>query len=50
MTTGSQIGTIIGLALNAPPRRLLILMILGGLLWAVVLTAAFALGIAAVTH
>lgn len=50
VTTGSQVGTIIGLALNVPPRRLLLLMILGGLLWAVVLTAAFGLGIAAVMH
>ncbi len=48
MTTGAQIGAIIGMSLNAPPRRLFVLMSLGGLLWAVVLTAAFALGIAAV--
>lgn len=48
MTTGAQIGAIIGLSLNAPPRRLFVLMSLGGLLWGVVITAAFALGIAAV--
>ncbi len=49
MTTGAQIGAIIGISLNAPPRRLFLLMSLGGLLWAVVITAAFALGIAAVS-
>ncbi len=49
MTVGAQIGAIIGISLNAPPRRLFLLMSLGGLLWAVVITAAFALGIAAVS-
>ena len=49
MTTGAQIGAIIGISLNAPPRRLFLLMSLGGLLWAVVITAAFALGIAVVS-
>jgi uncharacterized membrane protein len=48
VTTGAQVGALIGLALNAPPRRLLLLLILGGVIWAVVLTAVFALGIAAV--
>ena len=34
VTTGAQIGAIIGISLNAPPRRLFVLMSLGGLLWA----------------
>ena len=45
ITTGSQIGAALGLALNAPPRRLFIIMSLGGLLWAVLLAVAVSLGI-----
>lgn len=46
--TGSQIGAIIGLSFNAPPRRLFVVMSLGGLLWSVIVAAAVALGVAAV--
>lgn len=48
LTTGAQIGAIVGLSLNAPPRRLFILMSLGGLLWAVIFGMLIALGVAAV--
>jgi hypothetical protein len=48
VTVGSQIGTIIGISLNAPPRRLFVLMSLGGLLWAILFTVAIKLGVAAV--
>ncbi len=48
VTTGSQIGAIIGLSLNAPPRRLFVFMSLGGLLWAVIFGTLIALGVAAV--
>lgn len=45
ITTGAQIGAIIGLALNAPPRRLLVWLAFGGFLWAGLLTAAISLGL-----
>jgi uncharacterized membrane protein len=48
ITTGAQIGAAVGMALNASPRRLFLLMSLGGLLWAVLLAAAISLGIAGV--
>jgi hypothetical protein len=48
VTTGAQIGTIIGMSLNAPPRRLFVLMSLGGLLWAIIFAALISLGVAAV--
>ena len=48
VTTGAQIGAIIGMSLNAPPRRLFVLMSLGGLLWAVIFAALISLGVAAV--
>lgn len=48
VTVGAQVGAIIGLSLNAPPRRLFVLMALGGLLWAVVFALLISLGVAAV--
>lgn len=49
VTTGAQIGAIIGMSLNAPPRRLFVWMSLGGLLWAAVFAALISLGVAAVS-
>ena len=48
ITTGAQIGAAVGMALNASPRRLFLLMSMGGLLWAVLLAIAISLGIAGV--
>ncbi|MBI1256957.1 MAG: hypothetical protein GC204_05760 [Chloroflexi bacterium] len=48
ITTGAQIGAVIGISLNAPPRRLFVLMSLGGLLWAVIVAVLVSLGVAAV--
>jgi len=50
ITTGAQIGAIIGLSLNAPPRRLFALMTLGGAIWAAAFAIAMSLGIAAVSR
>jgi len=48
VTTGAQIGAIIGMSLNVSPRRLFVWMSLGGLLWAAVFAALISLGVAAV--
>jgi uncharacterized membrane protein len=48
VTTGAQIGAVIGISLNAPPRRLFILMSLGGLLWGMIVAVLVSLGVAAV--
>lgn len=48
MVTGAQIGSLIGLTLNAPPRQLLLWMTLGGFVWTLILTTAISLGIMAV--
>ncbi len=48
VTTGAPIGAIIGMSLNAPPRRLFVLMSLAGVLWAVIFSALISLGITAV--
>lgn len=45
VTTGAQIGAAVGMALNASPRRLFLLMSVGGLLWAALFAAAISLGI-----
>jgi uncharacterized membrane protein len=45
MTTGAQIGAVLGLSLGVPPRRLWIAMSLGAVLWAALLTAAVMLGV-----
>jgi len=45
MTTGAQIGAILGLTLGVPPRRLWVAMSLGAALWAALLTAAVMLGV-----
>ncbi|MFO7321684.1 MAG: small multi-drug export protein [Chloroflexota bacterium] len=45
VTTGAQIGALIGLALNTPPLRLFFWMALGGLLWTVALAAAVLFGV-----
>lgn len=39
MLLGAQIGALVGIALQVPPRRLFIGMTLGALAWAVLLTA-----------
>jgi hypothetical protein len=44
MTTGAQIGAVIGLTLGVPARRLWLAMSLGGAVWATGLTAAIMLG------
>lgn len=48
LTTGAQIGAAIGLAMQAPPRRLFVAMTIGGLVWGVILVAAVMLGLAGV--
>ena len=48
ITTGSQIGAAVALALNAPPRRVFIAMALGACLWCVVLALALQFGLVAV--
>lgn len=48
MTVGAQIGTALGLSLNAPPRKLFIWMTLGAVAWSLILTVIFALGLAGV--
>ncbi len=50
VTTGAQVGAIIGMSLNAPPRRLFVLMSLGGLLWAILFAVLISLGVAAVSR
>ncbi len=45
MTVGAQIGAVLGLSLNAPPRRLFIWMAIGALVWSIVLTLAVTLGV-----
>lgn len=45
MTVGAQIGAAVGMALNAPPRRLFLWMALGGLLWSIALTTLVSLGV-----
>ncbi|MBZ0295594.1 MAG: small multi-drug export protein [Anaerolineae bacterium] len=47
MTVGAQIGAILGLSLDAHPRRLLLWMSLGALAWSLLLTTLVALGLAA---
>jgi hypothetical protein len=49
ITTGSQIATVIGLSLGVPPRRLVVGMALGAATWGMLLTAAVALGLMAVS-
>jgi hypothetical protein len=48
MTVGAHFGAIIGLSLNAPPRRLFVLMSLGGLLSSTIFALLISLGVAAV--
>lgn len=45
MTTGSQIGALLGLSLGAPPRRLLVAMSLGAAVWAALITGGILLGV-----
>lgn len=45
MTVGAQLGAAVGMALNAQPRRLVVSMALGALLWSIALTAAVSLGL-----
>ncbi len=49
VTLGAQIGAVIAMALNAPPRRLFVIMSLAALVWSIILTLAFLLGITVVT-
>jgi hypothetical protein len=48
VTTGAQIGALIGLSLGAPPRKLIWTMSLGAALWGMIITLITALGAAAV--
>jgi hypothetical protein len=48
VTTGAQIGALIGLSLGAPPRKLIGAMSLGAALWGAAITLAVVLGAAAV--
>ena len=48
ITTGAQIGALVGLAFNASPRSLLLWMTLGAALWAIVLTLAISAGLVSV--
>jgi uncharacterized membrane protein len=47
MTTGAQIGAILGLSLGVPPRRLMIGLTLGAALWSITITAAITFGLTA---
>jgi hypothetical protein len=49
VVVGAQIGAIIGLSLGVAPRRLIVGMSLGALLWCVLLTLALSLGVSVVT-
>jgi uncharacterized membrane protein len=48
VTTGAQIGALIGLSLGAPPRKLVGAMSLGAALWGVIITLITALGASAI--
>ena len=48
ITTGSQIGAVVALALNAPPRRVFVAMALGACLWCLVLALALHFGLVTV--
>lgn len=48
MTTGAQLGALLGLTLNLKPRRLFVGMTLGAVLWSSVLTGAVRLGVAGI--
>jgi uncharacterized membrane protein len=45
VTTGAQLGALIGLSLNVPPRSLFLHMLLGGVIWSMIFTLAFMLGL-----
>ena len=45
MTLGAQFGTILGIAFNAPSRKLFIWMVIGAIAWGVILTILASLGI-----
>jgi uncharacterized membrane protein YjjB (DUF3815 family) len=49
MLLGAQIGALVGIALQVPPRRLFIGMTLGALAWSILLTTITALGAQALT-
>ena len=48
ITTGAQIGAVIGLSFGAPPRRLILGMSLGAAVWAIILTVVALVGVTAV--
>jgi uncharacterized membrane protein len=48
VTTGAQIGAILGLSFGESPRRLIIGLTLGGALWSILMTAAVTFGLTAV--
>jgi hypothetical protein len=45
MTVGAQIGAVIGLTLDMPPRRLFLWLTMGALAWSVLLTVGVLLGV-----
>jgi len=50
VTVGAQVGAVIGISLNAPPRRLFLLMSFGGLFWGIIVAVLVSLGVAVVKH
>jgi len=49
MTTGAQIGGIIGTALNIPRRQLILWMFVGVVAWAIILTGIAVAGVGLIT-
>lgn len=48
MTTGAQLGTVIGLTFGVPRRRLILGMAIGAALWAALITGAVLVGLVGV--
>jgi hypothetical protein len=48
VTVGAQIGAVIGLTFNAPPRQLMFWMTVGAIAWSIAVAAAISLGLVAV--
>ncbi|MBE2182420.1 MAG: small multi-drug export protein [Anaerolineae bacterium] len=48
VTLGSQLGALLGLMINMPRGRLFVALVIGGLVWSIVFTLAFILGVAGV--
>ncbi len=48
ITTGSQIGALVGISLGVPPRRLVVGLSVGGAVWAAIFTLVIVLGLTTV--